>query len=138
MTKSSAMWDQGRVGTTNGWRRSVGVLASSTDVTGRHKCLYLRSVPPSEDFSSDGNWHEQTVRRIAPRIRISFLSAEHLCFNLPGKGTQEAGRRKDGLRVGTWSRGVAELAGERVGAHVLGTGLVGDGEVEPCEEQGPS
>ena len=143
----------------------MGGLTAGTDLTGGHKLPGVgfegglpevtadelrrpvgprvageaTGVTPLEDLASDRRGDKQAVRWTPSRIRLGALGHPHCRFDPPCDDTYHPGRGKDGVHRRTVAWGVrGEHSGKSVRPHVLGARVVGQGEMEPAEKQGPA
>ena len=96
-------------------------------------------MAPLQNPATDHCRDKQTVPGAPAQVGLGALGHPYSRFYSPGEDTHHPGRREDGIRSRTVVGGLRlEVSGESVCPHVLGARAVGQGEVEPAEEQGPA
>ena len=96
-------------------------------------------VAPLQNPATDPCRDEQTVPGAPARGGLGALGHPYSRFYSPGEDTHHQSRREDGIQSRAVVGGLGlEDSGESVCPHVLGARAVGQGEVEPAEEQGPA
>ncbi len=93
-------------------------------------------MAPLKNLRTKIGWNKETVIGASTGGRKLRTRLFDLVLHGPSNGTNHAGRRKDPLWCNLGLHDL-ELAGQGIGLGILGPRAVGEGEVEPIEEQGP-
>ena len=94
-------------------------------------------MSPEQNPGPYGVWNEQAIRRTGTGVWLLTLCPAHRGLNLPGKSSDQASGGQDVLGVGTAILGGVQ-AGQGIRLPILGTGTVGEGEIESPKEYGPT
>ncbi len=99
----------------------------------------VRAVGPLEHLGTEVGRDEEPIGRTDAGTWLLLQRRPNSLLNPPCNGGGQVSRGKDGVYChGNLLLSLQELAGEGVGLYVAGPWAIGEGEIEPGEEEGPA